>query len=513
MKKYFTIFSVIFICVLVGLGAIFIGEIKIPNSKDDVDSQNPADLQNPDQNVDSVVISCEDVTMFIDEIYSLDIDISSNSSYTLSFVCDTNAMTITNQKIYANKVGQFDVTVIVTTDASSYYDSFVVNVVDTITQVNATIYKDTKIVDKLFANEDYVIEFDLDSPVYDDFSLKTSENILQLTNIDTDNERKIKFSFHVDSTAQSVFEFCYRNFSKTFTYNTYKYIDNFNVNFSNSYKNNVLTLSLFNENFLEQANNDNFFNFATYEISTDKNSLPLYEVNILDENVAYIDSNKIYAKSEGTTLLEISALDGSSYIMTIPVEVNNVLVENILPKQTSVSIYTNETFDIEYTFSPIYAICDFEITSNGLDVDNNTISSINEGNYIVTILDTISKKNIDINVQVLAYSQESPSPYYYDIIFSESFMNMYNASFEDNTLTMYSNSLPVNIQFDFVIKGNYQEEISTKVTISTTLNYSISTNSNSVSLVVESKGNLEVTLTQKDDTENKIFYTFNIVIL
>ena len=139
MKKYLTIFSVIFICVLVVLGAIFIGEIKIPNSKDDVDSQNPADLQNPDQSIDGVVISCEDVTMFIDEIYSLDIDISSNSSYTLSFVYDTNAITVTNQKIYANKVGQFDVTIIVTTDASSYYDSFVVNVVDTITQVNATI--------------------------------------------------------------------------------------------------------------------------------------------------------------------------------------------------------------------------------------------------------------------------------------------------------------------------------------------------------------------------------------
>ena len=137
------------------LGAIFIGEIKIPNSKDDVDSQKPADLQNPDQSIDGVVISCEDVTMFIDEIYSLDIDISSNNSYTLSFVYDTNAITITNQKIYANKVGQFDVTVIVTTDASSYYDSFVVNVVDTITQVNATIYKDTKIVDKLFAKQLY----------------------------------------------------------------------------------------------------------------------------------------------------------------------------------------------------------------------------------------------------------------------------------------------------------------------------------------------------------------------
>ncbi len=510
-KKYIYIIIFVAITALV-IGAIIINNIKIPSPPNDNNHQTSDTPQGEEYELN---ISCKDITMYIDDEYSnLYITITSNEKYTVDYAYDSNALEIIDQKVYAKKTGSYTVTVIAKISSTNleFSDSFVVTILDTITEVNSTIYKNNESVDNLFVGENYIIEFTFNANMNIPFTLIASDNVSNLESLIINDENKIRFSFNVISADETFFIFEYRNFSKKFIYDTYEYIDNFDINFENGYKNNILTLYIFNSDFTLEANNDDIFNQTKLNVNVDNNNLELFEIKILDNQVAYIENNSIIAKSVGETTLLVTALDGSNYSESITIKVENVLVDEISPAYSEKILNKNESLKIEYAFSPKYAITNFEITTNGEILTDNTFYAQNTGTYTILITDKIA--NIFANILITVNEDIPPSKVYYSIEFNQSILDEYNTEFKNDVLSITTNNLPIYISFSFILLDEYQGEITTDVSLSGINRYDFDKISNVVNLCIYEKGTLNITLTLLNNGNlTEICYTFKIVVL
>ena len=510
-KKFACIITIIIVLGFIITGAIIINNLKFPLDPEHSGESNESGDNTQSEETD-VSILCDDITMFInDEFSQLSITIKSNEIYTTNYTYDKQALKIVDQKVYAYKTGTYLVTIIVTTSSSTYSGTFTVTVLDTITDVSATIYKDNEKVDKLFVGETYILEFTYNAEMYTNFILNTSENISSFKNIQTNISNKILFSFTVSSDEDTIFEFNYRKFSKSFTYETYEYITNFDIDISNGFENNILTLYIFNTNYLPDANSNYIFNETPFSINVGDKNLSLFEVKILDENIACIKDNKIIANSVGETTLNITALDGSDFTENITILVKCVEIIELTPILFEKTLNVGESFDIVYTYSPNYAITDFEITVNDEVLTENIFYATAEGEYNINILDKVSGKTTNILVTVNEVIE--PSEVYYKVDFNQSFLDEYNGTFENNILTIYAEN-PFYFSFSFLLLDEYDGEISTKITVSSTTKYDIDPISNLVNLRIYEKGTLDITLTLVNNGAlTDISYTFKIVVL
>lgn len=510
-KKYLYILIGVISIIAIIAGAIIINNLKFPVNPEHSNESNESGDNTQSEETD-VSILCDDITMFIDDEFSqLNITIKSNEVYTTNYTYDKQALNIVDQKVYAYKTGTYLVTVLVTTTSSTYSDTFTVTVLDTITDVSVNIYKDNEKVDKLFVGETYVLELTYNAKMYTDFILNPSENISNFKNIETNISNKILFSFTVSSVEDTVFVFNYRNFSKSFTYETYEYISNFDIDISNGFENNILTLYIFNNNYVSDANSNNIFNETPFSINVSEKNLSLFEVKILDENIACIKDNKIIASSVGKTTLNITALDGSDFTESITIYVKQVEISELTPTFFEKTLNVGESFEIVYTYSPNFAITDFEITVNGEVLTENIFYANAEGEYTITILDKIS--NLTANILVTVNEIIEPSEVYYKVEFNQSFLDEYNGTFENDILTIYA-EIPFCFSFSFLLLDEYEGEISTNITVSSTIRYDIDPISNMVNLYIYEKGTLDITLTLVNDGAlTDISYTFKIVVL
>ena len=134
-----------------------------------------------------------------------------------------------------------------------------------------------------------------------------------------------------------------------------------------------------------------------------------------------------------------------------------------------------------------------------------------EGEYTITILDKIS--NLTANILVTVNEIIEPSEVYYKVEFNQSFLDEYNGTFENDILTIYAET-PFYFSFSFLLLDEYEGEISTNITVSSTIRYDIDPISNMVNLYIYEKGTLDITLTLVNDGAlTDISYTFKIVVL
>lgn len=518
--KIISVLSIITCAIIVIVCVIIINNAQIPTTPNH--EQGTTDNANDDitQGEDLLLsLTCQDVEMYIDDQFSTIIfSTNAKEDYTIAYDYDKTKLSIIDNKIHPLIEGEYVVNMTITTLAQkTASDNFTVTVFETVTDASAEVFKNETKVSTLFCNESYNIVFSINATMHTDFNIDTSENISNLTIVQSDDKQKIVFSFNVTKCEDAEFIFTYRNFTKTFTFPVYNYISNFNINFSNSFSDDVLTLYLFNTDHSTEANSDEKYNSATFEISTNENAMQKFDATIINTDIARIVDNKIVALKEGQTSLVIKAQDGSNFSKSVAVVVQTAEVQAITTKVEEVQLKIGESFEIEYSYSPIYAVCDFEVLTDGLTIKDNTVIANNAGNYEIEIYDNISNQSAKIYVTVV---EDDSSKTHFKVEFNQSFIDTYNATFLGNTLIVDTNGEEVQIPFSFVIAygddDSYDGEITTDISISTDnfsdITYQRIVEVNTCTLIVSGTGTINITLTLLVDGE-KTSITHNITII
>ena len=502
-SKIISILCFVFCAIVIVVGVIVINNTKIPTHQDIDQSTDQSTSQDEAQGEDvTLSLSCQDVVMYIDDKFAqIKYSVNTNDNYTVDYNYDTSKLTIEKDKIYAHESGEYTVTMTLTTSSEKIAtDNFTVTIYDTVTQASAKVQKDGENIDNLFCYENYDAVFTLNAAMHTDFTVYTSENVNKLNLVQSEDKQKVIFSFTTIDSNDIVFIFTYRNFTKTFTFSVYQYIDNFNVSFSNSFTDDVLALYNFNDTYISQANIDNIFDQASFEITTNPDTLQMFDVTTLNADIAKVVDNKIIAQKEGETSLVITAQDGSSFQKSIKISVRTIKVNNITTKDEQINLHVGESFEVLYSYSPIYAVCDFKIASPGLTLSEQTVTASSVGNFEVTIFDNISNQSAKIYVTVT--TDEQPSEISYEITINSSFLDLYQATFENDILTINTDE-QIQIPFSFVLVysngQSYDGEITTDVSVSTdnfsNINYGLEVDTNYCILTVKGNGTIKVTLT------------------
>ncbi len=518
--KIISVLSFVICAIVVVLCVVIINSTKIPTNPNHEQSTEDGASGNITQGEDlSISLTCQDIEMYIDDQFST-IIFSTNlkENYTISYDYDKTKLSIIDNKIYPLVSGEYNVVMTISTTAQkTASDNFTVTVFETVTDASAKVFKDETTVDALFCNESYNIVFSINATMHTNFNIDKSENISNLTIVPSDDKQKIIFSFNVTKCENTEFIFSYRSFTKTFTFPVYNYINNFDVNFSNSFSGDVLTLYLFDSDHSTDANLDEKFNSATFEISTNEDAMQKFDATIINTDIAQIVDNKIVALKEGQTSFVINAQDGSNFSKSITVSVQTIKVQNITTSVEEVQLKVGESFEIEYSYSPVYAICDFEVVSNGLTIENNIIIANSTGSYEITIYDNLSNKSAKIYVTVI---EDDANKTHFKVEFNQSFIDTYNATFLDNTLTVDTDGKEIQIPFSFAIiygdGDSYEGEITTDISISidnfSDITFKPIIEVNTCTLVVSGTGKINITLTLLVNGE-KTDITHNITII
>lgn len=152
------------------------------------------------------------------------------------------------------------------------------------------------------------------------------------------------------------------------TISVYKYINNIEFVVNDTITDQI-NLSLFDMEYVNQANNDGFYNEITYDVVFNEFSNKTYSIDY-DKNVILIENNKIVALKEGNTTIFIIAQDGSNYIKMINVNVNKILPSEISYNgQTDFAVDKLFTLDNnDFEILPAYAIKS-QLLVNGQNVE------------------------------------------------------------------------------------------------------------------------------------------------
>lgn len=473
-----------------------------------LNNQKPNNNDN-NEFVETLTINASDITCYIDECIDLNFTISTNAeNYQTNILFDNSIMLIEN-KIYPQVVGETTLTIVATTNQNTYTKTVTIIVLDIVDNVEFYCYDISgNLVDKIFAKNYYKLKIIANKNIIDIYQINTTENINNFT-FNNKNNNVLEFSFYVKECSSTQFNFIYRKYSKTFNIPCYSYIDNFNINFKNSYFNNQINLYLFNENYTILANNNNFFNNCEFSINLSNLCLNSYQIISTNSQVAKIENNKIIAVNEGECELKIIATDGSGYCETYIIKVNKILIESLYPQSKEVDLLVGESYELIYNYLPIYALADISISySSDLIVNDNTITANKAGKYTLVITDKLSNKKSTIVFNVTALKT-----YRYEIQFNENFLQSYGAIFNNNIL-QFTTSETVTIPFSYNIVGDseYTQDITTLVSIKSNpnLDTNVSVVSNAIMITLNGKGEFYVTLSLKYNTD--ITYTFKIII-
>lgn len=508
MKNKLKICSVIVAIIVVAVAAIIIANVKIPSSPQQPTNDTTDSVNEEETKID---LTCGDVTMFVDDEYAkLNVNVTCNKDYTLTYEYDKSAIKLIDDKVYPIKSGTFDVLAEVATSDKSLSKTFLVTVYPTVEEVSFTVSCD-EVVDKVFVGESYSLSISTDVPLHGNFTIHTSDNIESFTEVEGEN---LKFNFTVASYDETWFEFEYRNYSKHFDIDCYEYISDFEISFSNSYQNNMLSLFLFDSNQSDMANSDGKYMSTNFKVAISQHCLPLYDVIVADENIVSFEQDKITAKGIGETTLQIVATDGSGHVENIDIVVEEIHCNTLTFSTNEITLEVGDSMDFSYTFSPSYALNNIVLEyDEGILVEGTKVTAVSEGSYQIVVKDEVSKLK-DVLTVIVSKAEEAP-PYHYEIKFSDSFLSLNNATFEDNILTIDSDKKDIEIALSYAItseNGEYSGSIETKINVTTSIGgYEIEHISNSVSIITSNHGEMEITLSL-NESEYQIYYTFKVII-
>ena len=430
--------------------------------------------------------------------YHLVYSIESNTDYELNIFCNNDVVYIQDDYIYVNKVGECILTIQANTLLHSYSKNINVEVknVDFIANFLLTD-KNNNILDKVMVGDEYVlkIQTNIDCDLQD-VNLLHGDNI-SILNYEKADKNNIIYELKITNYGEVKFTFVYKQFDYDFIVDCFEYISTFNVSSNHNFD----VLYLFDENFVFEANQDEKFNDVEIFVSTNNHTLNKFDISLQNDNAVLIN-NKIVAKNIGVNYLIIKALDNSNYTKTIKFEIKQVEIEDLYFNQTSLTLNVGESKQLSYIYSPIYAITNFDIDFEDINYENGYVTALNSGEFFITIKDIITGKIATCSVKVIVSGN-------INITIPQSFLNDYNAVFENDVLTINKYCQIYQIVFYYSIIGDVQSmDLSCNVqTLSGDANPYVETFSNLVMIDISSQGEYLVTLSIKE-----ISYTCKIII-
>ena len=428
-----------------------------------------------------------------DIIYSVDCE----KDYTVCYSCNFRQVQISKNKVCVSQSGEYNFDIIVCVDGTNYTKNVKVFAYNQITDITYKIYdKNNNIVDKLFVGNSYCLKITPNSKIFDG-EISLSENLSNITFEKSQTE--IVANFKVESYGQTKFTLSCFEFLCEQNIDTYLYIDNFNVNIDST------NLYLFNKEFLTLANLDNKFDFTNFDYSIDDKCFSSYLITISNPDVIKIENDKIIAISSGESYINFLATDGSEYSERYKITVQNVLADTITFDEDSVELNVNQSYTPSFAISPAYAICDL---SYNLNFDTS-VSFDTAGTYTLTLTDSYTNKNCQMTIIVKEVVTIS-----YELLFRNSFLTDYSATYENNTLTLVGkDTTQIHFNYNIVCSNgsDYTGSIlSNAQIVNANFEYDLQVVSNSIDIVTSYKGSFDLLLSLVDNPS--VTYTLHIVI-
>lgn len=474
-----------------------------------------ADKDNQQENSHtSISINCaNEVVMYLTDepvVFNIEIVNPKDEEYKIQIDVNNSNIFFKDNKIYANNVGESILTINVLTKFKTLKKYVKVTVKKKEMTVNMQILNDTfDCVDKIFVSNKYYLQINSNDLKSKEFDIFTTENIADLSYFKTDSN-SVLFTFFVSSCDTTKFIFSCEDYKEEFEIDCYEYIKKFDVEFENSHGNNI-DLFLFNNEKSEQANLDNIYNSTSFKIGVNENNLPLFSITISNQNVAKIENNTIFALQEGECTMKITALDGSNYCEEYVISVNKILVESLTLKVENTTLKIGESEKIKIDISPVYALCDCKIYADkGLQIKDDMLCATKEGEFMLWVEDSISNKISSVKISVLG---ESVPEYYFEIEINQSFLEQYEANFNNGILTINKNEnfVTVPLSYNCIVYDNPDIDITCEINVvcynGIEVNYECI--SNAVIFNIKGSGKIDVKMSLVANSQ--IYYNFTII--
>lgn len=297
-----------------------------------------------------------------------------------------------------------------------------------------------------------------------------------------------------------------------------KYIQTLDFELVNDNNATINDLYLFNTNFIQEANNDGKYNALNINLFVDdtpsnKNVEISNSANIKVEKIN--DVFVVSALSAGTAKLTISATDGSGVICTKNINIAKVVPNLVTFANSPTKIYLDNTFSLQPTFEPMYALVDFAVT---FEDDSSSSQYFSHANFNFTAIKCGT-------CLIKICENNSTSIHTYNLTISQEYIFKYNDNVLSNELTLTAgNSSALQVlkcqQNDETLSANLGDVVitltnlngtqlfSAQATVSTFSNEYMAKNENELYFITTPAGEYTLCI-QKDD---KTIATLKIII-
>ena len=436
--------------------------------------------------------------------------ISCNEKYSVEFEASSDIVGVDSYGVITpNKVGTCSVFV-KASSASQLQQNKEITVTINKSEITASLEikdNDGTIPPNIFTAKEYILEITCTKKLIYSPMLKTSSNISNLT-LKEKQEQKILYTFKVINHGETSFNFLYKDYTNTFTKQSYMYVSKIDINFARKIENMQILLHLFNKNYENTANESNFYQNIKFCILNQLNVINNYSVQLFGDNATLEYSSNTYtllAKTAGESQLKIYANDGSGYFVTYSITVQEIHISSIGFTQQNVALDTYEEYGYKVNFSPEFALTDLTYFLNDEPYTNTTLQFSNAGSNILKVKDTLS--NLEATLTITVTQKENP----FTIMWNTSFMKTHVTSFEDDTLSVTTNEDIVEIPFSYRIQGVTNIECDMSYTLNDITLKESAHDDNIITLTLQGKGSIMLILTSKENP--LLSYTLTIVVL
>lgn len=159
---------------------------------------------------------------------------------------------------------------------------------------------------------------------------------------------------------------------------------------------NTNTLYLYNQEYSSQANLDGYFDSLEIEVTQD--------IDIsLSANFATLDDNTITAISAGELYIILKAKDGSEFEKRVHLNIETIFAQSINYPNIDEHIFIFDTINVEPSYSPIYALTQFNIEYDQKYFSKNAFEYTAKlcGETTLTIKDTCSNLVHTYNINIV----------------------------------------------------------------------------------------------------------------
>lgn len=351
--------------------------------------------------------------VYVSKILKGDINININQSIPVNFVAfqptngekvnvdvalDENYLKYENNVLTALKVGTTHVTVSAESSKSETITEIIdVNVSPALLLDSYKFKQGEAPISKLYCGDkadetqnEYTLALSFNKPLKDVTTTSLKFEGLTTVNIETSDNKNIKVTFTKSTTSNITLRALDPNTQDyirvPLQIETQQYVSNIDYTLNNKNAE-TTTLYLFNENHLEEANGDGYYNSLSVNTAQD--------VDIsLSSDLATIDGNAIKAVAAGKFNIILTATDGSGVTKQIAITNCEVIVNEFAFTDVPTNIYLYETVNVAPTVSPIYALVDFQIECDEsvFERDGLTLTANVCGLFNVKVTD--SKSNV-----------------------------------------------------------------------------------------------------------------------